>query len=50
MQSLSLHGCHNVDSDLVRKMNTEQWHIGDLITPHSADSPPDVIEVDPLYK
>ncbi|MCJ1382782.1 hypothetical protein MMC17_005895 [Xylographa soralifera] len=50
LTSLSLQGCHNIDSDLVRKMNAEQWHIRDLITPHSADSPPDVVEVDPLYK
>ncbi|MCJ1400442.1 hypothetical protein MMC11_003647 [Xylographa trunciseda] len=50
LTSLSLHGCHNVDSDIVKKMNAEQWHIKELITPHSADSPPDVVEVDPLYK
>ncbi|MCJ1392835.1 hypothetical protein MMC18_005707 [Xylographa bjoerkii] len=50
LNSLSLHGCHNIDSDLVRKMNQEQWHIRELITPHSSDSPPDVVEVDPLYK
>ena len=26
-QTLSLHGCNNLDSNLVKRLNDEQWHI-----------------------
>ena len=48
-QSLSLHGCR-IESDLVRKLNDEQWHIPNLTLPSTVDGPKEAIGVDDEYK
>ena len=50
VKSLSLHGCYNIDCELVKKMNEEQWHIGDLTLPSTPSSPQQGVEIDPDYK
>lgn len=49
-QSLSLHGCHNIDSELVKKLNKEQWHIPDLTLPSTPSTPKGGVEIDDEYK
>ncbi len=48
-QVLSLHGCNNVDSDLVKRLNDEKWHIPDLTLPSTPSSHKQGVEVDPEY-
>lgn len=50
VKSLNLHGCYNIDCELVKKMNEEQWHIGDLTLPSTPSSPQQGVEIDPDYK
>ena len=50
VKSLSLHGCYNIDCELVKKMNEEQWHIGDLTLSSTPSSPQEGVEIDPDYK
>ena len=50
MKSLSFYGCYNIDCELVKKMNEEQWHIGDLSLPSTPSSPQQGVEIDPDYK
>lgn len=50
VKSLSLHGCYNIDCELVKKMNEEQWHIADLTLPSTPTSPQQGVEIDPAYK
>jgi len=50
LQSLSLRGCIAVDNEAVKDMNSEIWHIPELLL--SSTSPlmiPAVIEVDPAF-
>lgn len=48
-QTLSLHGCKNIDSDLVKRFNDEQWHLPELTLPSTPKSPKQDVEVDPEY-
>ena len=48
-QVLSLHGCENVHSGLMTKLNNEQWHIRDLTLPSTPSSPKRNVEIDPEY-
>ncbi|KAI9825413.1 MAG: hypothetical protein M1832_001143 [Thelocarpon impressellum] len=53
LESLSLHACTNLDSDVVRRLNKDVWHIPHLAPPHSPESPPSGnggLEVDPMYR
>ncbi|KAK3178794.1 hypothetical protein OEA41_000931 [Lepraria neglecta] len=50
LKELSLHGCYSLDSDLVKKLNDEQWHIEDLTLPSTPSSPKQGVEIDPEYK
>lgn len=52
-KSLSLHGCHNIDTELVKQLNVDSWHIPDLVAPHGTGSPREfvgAIEIDPSFK
>ena len=36
LQSLSLQGCHNIDSEYTKQLNADVWHIPDLTPPYTA--------------
>ncbi len=50
IQSLSFHGCYVIDSELMMKLNREEWNIPDLTLPSTPNSPRQGVEIDPEYK
>lgn len=50
LKSLSLHGCRNINGDLVKKFNNDRWHIPDIGLPHDLENTEKVLEIDPQYK
>lgn len=50
LKSLSFHGCSNIDSGRVKRMNDVEWHIPTLRLPYDAECSQQVVEVDPAYK
>ncbi|MCJ1251863.1 hypothetical protein MMC30_009101 [Trapelia coarctata] len=49
LQEISFYKCHNIDSEVMRKLNDEAWHLGEVVYPQSPESPAQEPEVDPLY-
>ncbi|KAK4695194.1 hypothetical protein P7C71_g2516, partial [Lecanoromycetidae sp. Uapishka_2] len=50
LKSLSFHGCHGIDTELLTKLNEEQWRIPDLTLPSTPSTPKQAVEIDPEYK